>query len=144
MIKQGLLCLFVETKLLRNRCELDIALLSSEITGKNLLFFSGESLEITPAITYRKMFYLRISEHFKWFYVKRISVYFKWFYVKRISEHFKWFYVKRNIYQIIKHSGGVYRILSVLFKHTFYLSPSIHAFLAYTLNPKKFRPGLNY
>ena len=132
MIKQGLLCLFVETKLLRNRCELDIALLSSEITGKNLLFFSGESLEITPAITYRKMFYLRISEHFKWFYVKRISVYFKWF------------YVKRNIYQIIKHSGGVYRILSVLFKHTFYLSPSIHAFLAYTLNPKKFRPGLNY
>ena len=132
MIKQGLLCLFVETKLLRNRCELDIALLSSEITGKNLLFFSGESLEITPAITYRKMFYLRISEHFKWFYVKRISVYFKWF------------YVKRNIYKIIKHSGGVYRILSVLFKHTFYLSPSIHAFLAYTLNPKKFRPGLNY
>ena len=46
-------------------------------------------------------------------------------------------FIKRNIYQIIKHSGGVYRILSVLFKHPFYLSPSIHACLAYTLNPEK-------
>ena len=43
---------------------------------------------------------------------------------------------KEKTKALFKPSEGVYRILSVLFKHPFYLSPSIHAlFLVYTLNP---------
>ena len=42
---------------------------------------------------------------------------------------------KEKTKALFKPSGGVCRILSVLFMHLFYLSSSIHAFLAYTLNP---------